>query len=174
MASDHLPALCRHRHNWRCYLTLNDREAYLGTERMAAKIGRDRVIAKWLAIGRQLDESGDLTVAQLLAAYRTYAESYYVKDGKPTTEIVHIRGMSKLLRTNYGDQPALTFSPLALIGLQDRMVSSGWSRSYCNMIRSKLVRMFRWAASRELLPVSIFQSLATVPGLMKGRTKARE
>ena len=34
--------------------------------------------------------------------------------------------------------------------------------------------MFKWGASRELLTVAVYQALATVPGLKRGRTEARE
>ena len=34
--------------------------------------------------------------------------------------------------------------------------------------------MFKWAVSRELVPVATYQSLLTVEGLRKGRTPARE
>jgi integrase len=35
-------------------------------------------------------------------------------------------------------------------------------------------RLFKWAARKELVPVTVYQALATVPGLAKGRTNARE
>jgi len=34
--------------------------------------------------------------------------------------------------------------------------------------------MFKWAASHELIPAAVCQALATVPGLRKGRSAARE
>ena len=34
--------------------------------------------------------------------------------------------------------------------------------------------MFRWAVSRELIPVQVHQALATVPGLKKGKTDVKE
>ena len=34
--------------------------------------------------------------------------------------------------------------------------------------------MFRWATSEELLPPSVHQALASVPGLIKGRTNVYE
>lgn len=34
---------------------------------------------------------------------------------------------------------------------------------------SRIKQMFRWAAANELLPVSVYQALATVPGLARGR-----
>jgi integrase len=48
------------------------------------------------------------------------------------------------------------------------------SRPYINARCARIKRMFRWAASEELVPVSVYQALATVPGLQRGRTMARE
>src|SRR5262249_38260878 len=33
---------------------------------------------------------------------------------------------------------------------------------------------FKWGASEELVPVTVYQALQTLPGLRKGRTEARE
>ena len=38
----------------------------------------------------------------------------------------------------------------------------------------RVQRLFRWAASEQLIPVTVPQSLETVDGLRKGETKAKE
>jgi integrase len=38
----------------------------------------------------------------------------------------------------------------------------------------RIVRVFRWAASEELVSGETFHALKTVPGLARGRTAARE
>ena len=38
----------------------------------------------------------------------------------------------------------------------------------------RVIRIFRWAASEELIPVEVHQALATVESLKKGRTTAPE
>jgi len=48
------------------------------------------------------------------------------------------------------------------------------SRRYTNHLGGAIKRVFRWGASQELLPVVVYQGLATVAGLKKGRTDARE
>src|SRR5437899_2847923 len=64
--------------------TLNGKDHYLGRYGTAAsKAEYDRLIAEWLASGRQLPEVGHtLTVNEVLLAYVRYAEGYYGKDGK--------------------------------------------------------------------------------------------
>ena len=49
-----------------------------------------------------------------------------------------------------------------------------WSRKYINQHVQRLRRMFRWAASQEMIPASVYQALETVESLKRGRTKARE
>src|SRR5690606_5532717 len=43
-----------------------------------------------------------------------------------------------------------------------------------NMYSGRIVRMFRWAASEELLRGDVWQQLAALRGLQRGRTEARE
>jgi membrane-associated protease RseP (regulator of RpoE activity) len=50
----------------------------------------------------------------------------------------------------------------------------GQARSTVNNNVARIKRMFRWGAQNELIPVTIYQALATVAGLRKGRRSARE
>ena len=45
------------------------------------------------------------------------------------------------------------------------MVKSGLSRTTVNARVNRVRRAFKWAASVELIPVTVVQSLQTVPGL---------
>jgi integrase len=54
------------------------------------------------------------------------------------------------------------------------MIELGWSRRFVNDQVGRIRRMFRWAASKEILPAEISQALGTVDGLRKGRSPARE
>src|SRR5205814_1352581 len=56
-----------------------------------------------------------ITVNELLAAYKDFAEGHYrAPDGTPTTEAEHMRLVSRHVRGLYGDTPAAEFGPLAL------------------------------------------------------------
>jgi len=48
------------------------------------------------------------------------------------------------------------------------------SRKVINARVRRIVRGFKWAVSEELVPVEVHTALRTVPGLAKGRTKAKE
>jgi integrase len=115
-----------------------------------------------------------VTMAGLMNAYWKFAKGYYVKNGKPTDTQAGIKAALKVVRRFYGHTLAVDFGPLALKAIQKHLVEADLSRRYINDHTERIRRMFRWAASEEMIPASIVQALDTVPGLRKGRTKARE
>jgi integrase len=54
------------------------------------------------------------------------------------------------------------------------MVEAGHSRRYVNENVHRIRKVFRWAASEQMIPSSVPQDLATVDGLRKGHSQARE
>jgi len=116
----------------------------------------------------------ELLVVELAAAYWRWAEAYYQKDGEPTGQLAIIRLALKPLRELYGATTAEKFGPLALRSVQEHVTRAGHSRRTVNHVCATIKAMFKWAAAQELLPVTVYQALATVPGLRKGRTAARE
>jgi integrase len=54
------------------------------------------------------------------------------------------------------------------------MVKAGLSRGVVNACISRIRRVFKWAASFELVPPSVHEALRTVAGLQCGRSEARE
>jgi integrase len=132
----------------------------------------------WLANGRRLPDASlpvaDRTVTEVAAAYLKFATGYYVKDSEPTDTIHGIKRSVTYLCETYGDTEARRFGPLSLIALQQRRIAEKKSRRYINDTADRIRRIFKFAASRELLPAAVYQALQTVPGLRKGRTDARE
>jgi integrase len=62
-----------------------------------------------------------------------------------------------------------------LESLRDKMITEvGWSRMHINKQVSRLVRVFKWASSKELVEPSIPMGLVKLPVLRKGRCKAKE
>jgi integrase len=171
-----VPKYRHHKATGQAVVTLNGRCFYLG--RYGSRPSRreyERLVGEWLAGGRRLTAgNGSLSMAELLAAYRRFAERYYTKDGRPTGTVHSVRAMLKLVREVYGDSMAADFGPLALKALQERMIERGWSRSYCNDQTARIKRMFKWAVSEELIPAGSLHALQAVSGLRKGRTEAHE
>ena len=77
----------------------------------------DRLIAEWLANGRQalLDcESTAIKVSQLMARYWAFAKTYYVKNGKQTDELASIKVAMRDVKRLYSKAHVDDFGPLAL------------------------------------------------------------
>jgi hypothetical protein len=121
-----------------------------------------------------LPYDGDLTVAELCVAYWRWAKRHYrVKPGEPRGLVERARLALRALRQDYGHTLAEDFGPLALRSLQRQLAESGKSRSYVNGLIQVIKQSFKWAVAQEMLSVTVFQALATVPGLKKGRDPAR-
>jgi integrase len=171
------PKYRRHKFSGKAIVTLNGREFYLGPYgSKASRIEYDRLIAEWMANHRHLSpaDSDGLTITELAAAYLRHAKAYYRKDGVPTPTLLRVKAALRVLKEFYGHSTAVTFGPLALQAIQQRLVRQHKSRRYINYLIEEIKRVFRWGTSQELVPVTVHQALSTVPGLRKGRTDARE
>ncbi len=115
-----------------------------------------------------------LEIIELCAAYWRYAQEYYVKDGQPTGHLDSVRQALRVLKRLYARTPAEEFGPLAFRAVQQALIDNGNARGYINHVCGVVKRIFKWGTSQELIPVTVYQALATVPGLKKGRTKAVE
>jgi integrase len=139
-----------------------------------------RVIAEWEANGRRVPPSAepsapDLTVNELLVRYWKWAEQHYRDaDGNPGRELDNMKDALHPLRALYGHTAAQKFGPLALRAVQEHLAKTGLSRGVVNDRAGRLKRVFRWAASFEVLPAAVYEALRTVPGLQRGRTVAPE
>ena len=118
---------------------------------------------------------GGRTVDEVLLAFWKYAERHYRRpDDTPTHELVEYRQTFRVLRDLYGHTRAADFGPLALKAVRAAMVGKGWSRKLINQRVGRVRRVFKWAASEELVPAGVPQALATVGGLQRGRGDAPE
>ncbi len=179
-----LPKYSRHRASGRAVVTLNGKDCYLGRYgSQASRDEYDQLTAQWLANGRKLpgQETSDspsepetMSVSELLIAYWRFAKKYYVKDGKPTSELSCIKLAMKMLKANYGRIPAVDFGPLKLMDLREKMIQAGHARNTINQSVGRIRRIFKFGVSREVVPASVHEGLRTVPGLRRGRSGARE
>ncbi|WP_162668747.1 hypothetical protein [Gemmata massiliana] len=112
---------------------------------------------------------------EILLAFLQYAEQHYRRgDGTQTDEVKQFKQTFRVVRERFGVTPAREFGPRSLKNVRQAMIEVGWSRKLVNQRVGRVKRVFKWAASEELLPVAVFQSLATVTGLQAGRTEAEE
>jgi integrase len=175
-----IPSLCRHKATGQAVVRLNGKDIYCGVFGTAeAQEKYDRVIAEWLLTGQQSlppaassvsVENTTILVSELILAYWTrHVINYYVKKGKRTSEQDNIRQALRFAKNLYGHTPAIKFGPLALKSVRETMIVAGRCRNLINKDVSRIRGMFRWAVENELLPVTVYQSLMTVPGLAKDR-----
>lgn len=125
-------------------------------------------------VTNRVTDSGDsgLSVAELLLAFMRHAEGYYTKNGKPTAEVDCINSAMRPVRELFAMLPAKDFSPLNLKAVQQRYVAAGWSRGFVNASANRIRRIWKWAVSEGLVPVTTWQALQAVPGLKAGHTTA--
>ena len=111
------PAYRLHKPTGKAIVTLDGRDFYLGPHgTKISKAEYDRLVGEWLANGRRLPpalagDNGDLVVAQLMATYLDFAKTYYVKDGKPTSEYEASLLAFRPLRKLYGHTRVADFGP---------------------------------------------------------------
>jgi hypothetical protein len=115
------------------------------------------------------------TVNELIVAYWEHAERYYRKpSGEASYELENIRKALRRLRRLYGDTPASLFDSLALESLRGRMIEDGLCRKRINKDVDRIRRAFRWATSKLMVPLEVYQLLRTIEGLRAGRTDAKD
>jgi len=166
-----VPKLCRDR---------DTAVVYLGGEKIRlgkygskiAKANYDRVVSEWLIRGRTTPQAtSGFTVADLLVPFLKHAKKHY---GKKSSQYGHFKANAKILRALYRYTQASEFGPLALQRCMDEMIKMDWSRSYINDQKTKLIKVFKWGASMEMISGSVVENLKQVDGLRAGKTEARE
>jgi integrase len=116
-----------------------------------------------------------VTLNEVLLAYLVHAQQHYRgPDGDPTDEIRHVKTVCRFVRELYGDVPAAEFGPLALKAVRQKFIEVRWCRKTVNARVERVRRIFKWAVAEELVPPTVYQALAAVAGLQRGRTPARE
>ena len=141
----------------------------------------NRLIAGWITRERRLPEmdgADDPTIDGLIYEFWPWVEKTDTQSHAITYKIA-----LRLLRSLYGSTQAAEFSPSKLRLLREQMILGdesadpqriAWSRTYTNKLVRHIRHMFKWAASHEMVPVTVYQTLATVEPLKRGRTDARE
>ncbi len=183
MAKNPFPAYGLHKPSGQARVILDGKHIYLGTyDSPESKQAYWKLVdpAPVRALpkcppGSEPESAPCLYVNELIEAYKDYAAGHYIdRDGKPTDEQASIRAAAFPLFKLYGMLPATQFGPRALKKVQRWLIDEAYARSYINDCVNRIRRMFKWAVSEELIPVTTHQALQTVPGLRRGQSQARE
>lgn len=180
-----LPSYRLHKSSGQAVVTLTDpsggrHDVLLGSfDTLESRAEYLRVLGEWEARGRTCLPATvpipDLTINEMLVAFWGHVEKHYRRpDGTPTGEPDNFRYALRPLREMYGHTPAAQFGPLGLKVVRQRFIESGLCRREVNRRVQKIRQAFRWAASEELVPASVFHGLQAVDGLRKGRTNAKD
>lgn len=175
--SPRTPKICTHQ-TGQAYVTLGGHRFYLGPHADPASHEKGhRLIAEWLANGKRVRVEPQLvTVTEIVAAYLEHAEVYYRRpNGEPSERTQgNIRLALAVPKALYGNARAVAFGPLALRACRDKWIAQGLRRTTINARVQAVKQAFRWAVSCEMVPPTVYQGLAAVEGLRKGRSAAKE
>jgi len=182
LKENQVPSYRLHKHFGQAIVTLSGKDHLLGEYGSdASREKYDRLIGEWLANGRRADYRNveGVTVSRVIAEFWAHAKCYYAssdpnRGGVRGSEADNFRVALIPLRRLYGPRVAAEFGPKCLMALQQEMVRLGWARTYINRQVSRLKQVFKWAVAQELVPAAVYHGLATVPGLRKGKSGARE
>ena len=129
-----------------------------------------RVLAQWESGGRRLpvtldDKPADIaqvSVTEVLNAYWKWASKYYGH-----SELGCMRMVIRLLRQMYGSTSAADFGPNRLRLIREQMILGDpnadpprkpWARRTVNHNVHRIIAIFKWAASHELIPAGVCTS----------------
>lgn len=173
-----VPTYLEHKPTGQARVRVDGRDVYLGKWNSPESKKEYRRICAEIESGAAAAApapAGGRTVVAVLAAFWKHAREHYKDaDGKPTSEIGWLVESLEPVLDLYGDTPAAEFGPLALKTVRNVWVKKGLARTTVNARTNRVRRVFKWAASEELVPVAVYQALATVAGLKAGRTAAAE
>lgn len=133
-----------------------------------AKAAYRRFAAEWNTDGPP-PPAGDSFVAEVVIRWRAHCDRTYRKRGRVTSEVHLCRAATRHLVELYGDTPAAEFDPKKLRAVRAQMAAEGWTRKTVNGHVARIVRMFAWAAVDGAAPKAVYDLLALVEPIAKGR-----
>lgn len=171
------PSLRKHA-SGQARVTLNGKDYLLGPYGSPESVqAYHKIIAEWEAAGRSplfRANTNEVTIAEVAEAFVKHCRDYY--GAGPNSELYRVKPAIEGIVELYGTDLAVEFKPLLFKALRVHLMdpSRERSRTYINRLMKYVRKMFKWAASESICPASIYQELATVEPLKKGRTNAHE
>jgi integrase len=173
------PSYRLHKATGQAVVTIDGRDIYLGNfgsensvRQYAIAIAGDDL--KPSTKGKASDDDTPKTLVEVLAAFWKHANSYYIKNGKPTNEIDALRIVIRDAKLLFGHELAADFGPKKLKAVRQLWIDRGQARPTINKNMRRLTRIFRWAVEEEMVPGELLPNLTAVPGLKKGRCQSPE
>jgi len=123
----------------------------------------------------KITSTKDITVRELFVRFLKHAETYYMKNGKPTGEAEQFAYSLKIPKELFGDLKAAKFGKAELKFVQKEMIESGnLCRNTINKRIRKIKHVFKWAVEEDLIDEETALRISSVKPLKKGRTAAKD
>ena len=135
-----------------------------------AKMAWRRFQVEWASGSSEEPKPGRETVAALSLAYYEFIKTYYVKDGKPTSEQHGIRAALTLLVELYGRERVADMKGRHIEAIQNELILKKLVRTTINQYVWRICRMFRWGVGKDRVPPDVAATLESVKALQPGRT----
>ncbi len=186
-----IPSYRLHKPSGLAVVRLSGKDFYLGPYGSAqSRRQYEQVLSDWLANRRQLPRQlpGQLpeapstepmatsnqsskTINELFLDYWDHTQVYY--PCRSTQD--YIKLAAKPLCELFGQTCVSDFGPLRLKTVRQHMIDAyDWSRVTINKSVDNIKRMFKWGVENEIVDVTVYQALAALSGLRRGRCTARE
>jgi len=98
----------------------------------------------------RLDRNDGVTIEELVARFLVWAETHYVKHGRPTGSWQNMKEAAAPLLDLFRDEMAADFGPKKLRMVQTSMVESGLARRTVNSRIQRVRRIFKWGVAEVL------------------------
>lgn len=180
--TSNVPAYRLHKPSGLARVIVDGKHIYLGTHgsqeskakyaRLIAERASGPLAGQRLQVTVPSDEP--TTISDVLLAYNTHAEQHYGHNGKRSSESQNMKLALRPLRLLYGNTLAAEFGPKQLKAVRQHMIDSGICRNLVNARIHRVRRVFRWAASEQMIPTTVYDALQTVDGLRRGHAGVRE
>jgi len=165
-------------------VTLNGKDHYTGKWGTAASDAKHRqLISQWIAGDRKplprmpkfeaVDEFG-VTVAELAAEFKAWADKTYQKDGVRGASAVIIEIVMRMLGDMFGDLPASSFAVRHFIEARESLMHRRCARTTINYRMQRVKMLFNWASIRQLVDDEVTARIARIRPLKRGEFGVRE
>jgi integrase len=111
----------------------------------------------------------DLIVSGLITRYLAFVDRRYTSR-EPENIRLALRPLQRLI----GLSPARDFGSLAHEAIREEFIAAGLCRNEINKRTRRIVHLFKWSASKQLVPPAVHEALRAVEGLPRGHGDVRE
>lgn len=173
-----VPTYLLHKPTGQARVRIEGRDYYLGpfgsdeSRRKYVELIGSGGVAALANRGNRGSDDGCLTIGELIVSFLNWAEAYYVKDGKLTSQLSRIHMAMRPLNKHFGALPADQFGPLKLRTLRDLYVAHGYVRSTVNAFVFLVQKMFRHGVDHEMFDERVYWKLKSITSIEEGKATA--